>query len=144
MTNIVKSLIELTNESGMKHKELAKRMGCDESRVCRYFKGAYEPGSEMLSRWAEALGRRLEAVEDFEYPFNEERSDDVIEILNEVNRNLLIRKENAERALRRIRFEVEDNADYYDAIVNADIAKGLYLALQIIDKEMKGEQNDNH
>lgn len=136
MTNIVKSLIELTNESGMKHSELAKRMGCDDSRVCRYFKGAFEPGAEMLSKWAEALGRRLEAVEDLEYPFNEEGSDDVIDILNESNRNLLIRKENAERALRRIRFE----ADYYDAIVNADIAKGLYLALQIIDKEMKGAE----
>lgn len=140
MTNIVRKLCNLTDKTGITHRELARRMDIQEASVCRYFKGEYEPGAFTLEKWAEALGRRLEAVEDLEYPFNEEGSDDAIDILNESNRNLLVRKENTERALRRIRFEVEDNADYYNAIVNADIAKGLYLALQIIDKEMKGAE----
>ena len=77
-------------------------------------------------------------IEDNIDALAEDEPNEAIEILQEVNRNLLIRKENAERALRRIRFEVEDEADYHDAIVNADIAKGLYLALEIIDKHTKG------
>lgn len=36
--------------------------------------------------------------------------------------------------LDKIRAEIEREADYQDANVNADVAKGLYLALDIIDK----------
>ena len=36
--------------------------------------------------------------------------------------------------LEQIRAEIEREADYQDANVNADVAKGLYLALDIIDK----------
>lgn len=39
--------------------------------------------------------------------------------------------------LEQIRDEIEREADYQDAYVNADIAKGMYLALEIIDKKMK-------
>ena len=39
--------------------------------------------------------------------------------------------------LDKIRAEIEREADYQDAYVNADVAKGMYLALEIIDK--KGE-----
>lgn len=39
--------------------------------------------------------------------------------------------------LEQIRAEIEREADYQDAYVNADVAKGMYLALEIIDK--KGE-----
>ena len=47
-------------------------------------------------------------------------------------------------ALDKIRDEIEREADYQDAYVNADVAKGLYMALDIIDKytsemESKGE-----
>ena len=30
--------------------------------------------------------------------------------------------------------EIEREADYYDAYIDADIAKGLYMALEIINK----------
>lgn len=39
--------------------------------------------------------------------------------------------------LDKIRTEIEREADYQDAYVNADVAKGMYLALEIIDKRMK-------
>ena len=71
MTNIVKKLIELTDASKMQHRELSKRSGIDEQRICRYFKGKYEPSAFTLEKWAKALGYRIELVKDFEYPFNE-------------------------------------------------------------------------
>ena len=39
-------------------------------------------------------------------------------------------------ALDKIRAEIEREADHYDAYVNADIAKGLYLATTIVDKHL--------
>ena len=41
--------------------------------------------------------------------------------------------------LEQIREEIEREADHYDAYVNADIAKGLYYAGEIMDKYTKGE-----
>ncbi len=38
----------------------------------------------------------------------------------------------------KIRAEIEREADYQDAYVNADVAKGMYLALEIINK-MEGD-----
>ena len=40
--------------------------------------------------------------------------------------------------LDKIKTRIEREADYYDAEVNADIAEGLYMALELIDKT-KGE-----
>ena len=45
--------------------------------------------------------------------------------------------------LEQIREEIEREADHYDAYINADIAKGLYYAGEIMDKYTKGEPNDN-
>ena len=42
-------------------------------------------------------------------------------------------------AIEQIREEIEREADHYDAYVNADIAKGLYYAGEIMDKYTKGE-----
>ena len=42
------------------------------------------------------------------------------------------------KALEPIRAEIEREADHYDAYVNADIAKGLYYAGEIIDKYTNG------
>ena len=39
----------------------------------------------------------------------------------------------------KIRAEIEQEADYQDAYVNADIAKGIYLALEIFDKYKGGD-----
>jgi len=39
----------------------------------------------------------------------------------------------------KIRDEIEHEADYQDAYINADIAKGMYLALEIFDKYKKGD-----
>ena len=39
--------------------------------------------------------------------------------------------------LDKIRAEIEREADYQDAYVNADVAKGMYMALEIIDKHTK-------
>ena len=36
--------------------------------------------------------------------------------------------------IEQIRAEIEREADYQDANVNADVAEGLYMALEIIDK----------
>lgn len=36
--------------------------------------------------------------------------------------------------LEQIRDEIEREADYQDANVNADVAKGMYMALEMIDK----------
>lgn len=35
-----------------------------------------------------------------------------------------------------IKTEIEREADYHDAYVDTDVAKGMYLALQIIDKHL--------
>lgn len=42
------------------------------------------------------------------------------------------------KVLNKIRDEIEREADYQDAYVNADVAKGMYMAIEIIDKT-KGE-----
>ena len=39
--------------------------------------------------------------------------------------------------LEQIRKEIEHEADYQDAYVDADVAKGMYMALEIIDKHTK-------
>lgn len=44
-----------------------------------------------------------------------------------------------EHNLDQIRAEIEHEADYQDAYVNADIAKGMYLALEIFDKYKGGD-----
>ena len=44
-----------------------------------------------------------------------------------------------EAMLDKIRAEIEYEADYQDAYVNADIAKGMYLALEIFDKYKEGD-----
>ena len=131
MTNIVMQLCKLTDESGMTHRELARRMEVDDSRICRYFKGDYEPGAYMLAKWAEALGCRIEVIEDLEYPF-----DDPMGILQERNRNMMIENMKLEQMIQMIRFVIEQEAEYNDACVNADKAKGLYHAGEIIDKYM--------
>ena len=41
--------------------------------------------------------------------------------------------------LKQIRAKIEQEADYQDAYVNADIAKGMYLALEIFDKYKEGD-----
>lgn len=38
--------------------------------------------------------------------------------------------------IEQIRAEIENEADEYDAYVNADVARGLYKAGEIIDKHM--------
>lgn len=47
----------------------------------------------------------------------------------------LCRREN--RLLEQIRDAIEREADYQDANVNADVAKGMYMAIEIIDKQTK-------
>lgn len=39
-------------------------------------------------------------------------------------------------SIKQIRAEIENEADEYDAYVDADVAKGLYKAGEIIDKHM--------
>lgn len=39
--------------------------------------------------------------------------------------------------LEQIRDAIEREADYQDAYVNADVAKGMYMAIEIIDKQAK-------
>lgn len=39
--------------------------------------------------------------------------------------------------LDKIRDEIEREADYQDAYVDADVAKGMYMALEMIDKHTK-------
>ena len=39
--------------------------------------------------------------------------------------------------LEQIRDAIEREADYQDAYVNADVAKGMYMAIEIIDKQTK-------
>ena len=46
-----------------------------------------------------------------------------------------------EKVLEQISDDIEREADYQDAYVNADVAKGLYMALDIIDK-CKSEEGD--
>jgi hypothetical protein len=41
--------------------------------------------------------------------------------------------------LDKIRGAIEREADYQDAYVDADVAKGLYMALEIINNLTKGE-----
>ena len=36
--------------------------------------------------------------------------------------------------IEQIRAEIEHEADYQDAYIDADVAKGLYMALELIDK----------
>ena len=42
--------------------------------------------------------------------------------------------------LENIKAEIEREADYQYAYVDADIAKGMYLALEIIDKHISGKE----
>ena len=39
--------------------------------------------------------------------------------------------------LKQIRDAIEREADYQDANVNADVAKGMYMAIEILDKQAK-------
>ena len=39
--------------------------------------------------------------------------------------------------LEQIRDAIQREADYQDAYVNADVAKGMYMAIEIIDKQTK-------
>jgi hypothetical protein len=39
--------------------------------------------------------------------------------------------------LEQIRADIEREADYQDAYVNADVAKGMYMAIEIMDKQTK-------
>lgn len=41
------------------------------------------------------------------------------------------------KVLEQIRDAIEREADYQDANVNADVAKGLYMAIEFIDKQTK-------
>lgn len=44
-------------------------------------------------------------------------------------------KKEINAVLDKIRDAIEREADYQDANVNADVAEGLYMAMEIIDKE---------
>lgn len=44
--------------------------------------------------------------------------------------------------LEQIRAEIEHEADYQDAYVDADVAKGMYMVLEVIDKYTKGNGNE--
>lgn len=50
--------------------------------------------------------------------------------------NMAIKALEQETVLDKIRAEIDKEADYYDAEVNLDIAQGLYMAVEIIDKHM--------
>ena len=43
-------------------------------------------------------------------------------------------KKEINAVLEKIRDAIEREADYQDAYVNADVAKGMYIAMEIIDK----------
>ena len=49
--------------------------------------------------------------------------------------------ERLQKTINDIRADIEREADYQDAYVNADVAKGLYMALEIIDKYKAEEGN---
>jgi hypothetical protein len=51
--------------------------------------------------------------------------------------NMAIQALSQEPILDKIRDAIEREADYQDAYVNADVAKGMYMALEIIDKQAK-------
>lgn len=88
----------------------------------------------------ESLADACNVIADNINALAEDGSNEAIEFLQEVNRNLIVKNEKLERALKRIRFEIEDEADHFNAVVNADIANGLYLAAEIIDKHTKGAE----
>jgi hypothetical protein len=46
-------------------------------------------------------------------------------------------KKEINAVLEQIRDAIEREADYQDANVNADVAKGMYMAMEIIDKHRK-------
>ena len=46
-------------------------------------------------------------------------------------------KKEINAVLDKIRDAIEREADYQDAYVNADVAKGMYMAMEIIDKQAK-------
>ena len=50
-----------------------------------------------------------------------------------------LEQESTVDVLEQIRAEIEQEADYQNAYVNADIAKGMYLALEIFDKYKGGD-----
>ena len=55
--------------------------------------------------------------------------------MNDLNEAVRIAYEQGRKdALEEVRTEIEREADYQDAYVNADVAKGMYLALEIINK----------
>ena len=51
----------------------------------------------------------------------------------------LISQEPKTKVLNKIRTEIEQEADYQNAYINTDIAKGMYLALEIFDKYKGGD-----
>lgn len=50
--------------------------------------------------------------------------------------NMAIQALENQISIKQIRAEIENEADEYDAYVNADVARGLYKAGEIIDKHM--------
>ena len=61
-----------------------------------------------------------------------------IKVLQEHIQNLTQENIRLEQTIQKIRFEIEQEADRTNAVVNADIAKGLYYAGEIMDKYTKG------
>lgn len=45
--------------------------------------------------------------------------------------------ERLHKVINNIRDDIEREADYQDAYVNADVAEGMYMAMEIIDKQAK-------
>ena len=97
-------------------------------------------GYDLTMAEREALADACNVIADNIHALAEDGSNEAIEILQERNHNLLAEVVRLEETIKKIHFEVEYEADHYNALVNADIARGLYYALEIIDKHTKGEK----
>ncbi len=57
---LVGAMVEARREAGLTQEQVAERMGTTQSVVARLENGRHMPSFELLTRYAAALGRRLD------------------------------------------------------------------------------------
>jgi ribosome-binding protein aMBF1 (putative translation factor) len=59
---LIGELVRLRNEKGLTQKELAQRLGMQQSAIARFEAGVLNPSFDFVSRLTTALGMRLRIV----------------------------------------------------------------------------------
>ena len=62
MSKIIRDIRKCMKDRGIRQKDLAKKMGCNEVSISRWINGVRDPKSADLERLAKALGMEIALV----------------------------------------------------------------------------------